>query len=321
LLPAGKPMTVLHAFDIPEDDGLLASWLEAKIAGPHLGELVTELEVLREADQSAPSTKRMDGRDLGPRTKLEDVLENRLRDVCQRGLAVVPSEALRRLFREPGLLIELQNRVLTEGGAYWDQKLQESDELAQGTDAGWARLSETLADKTKVSPFREAVSLRPTRPVRWFVAGVAAAAAVAVIGIMVQDQIQGPAQVAQAGWGWNRANAFPRNVSGEQYLRILADEAEEWRRKQPDTPQALAQRINEFREGCSRLILDEHQPLKPPDRKWLVEHCHLWAKTLDEQLAELEAGKDVAAVRGQVDQLVERLAKILRDQAAKPAGV
>jgi hypothetical protein len=149
MLRAGETMKVLHTFDIPEDDALLASWTEAKIAGVHLGELVAELEVLREADHTAAVPKH-DGRGLEPTVKLEEVLGNRLPDICARGLAAVPAQIIRRLFREPSLLIDLQERVLTEGGPYWDKKLRESDELKKRTEAGWARLAATLPAKPSV---------------------------------------------------------------------------------------------------------------------------------------------------------------------------
>jgi hypothetical protein len=109
-------------------------------------------------------------------------------------------------------------------------------------------------------------------------------------------------------------------VTRKQYLTALADGAEQWRGKRPDTPQALAQRINEFRQGCSQLILADHKPLAPGDRNWLVDKCHLWASKLDVDLAALENGKDVLAVRAEVDQMVDKLVKTLRDRAAQPAA-
>jgi hypothetical protein len=311
-------MMTLHTFDIPEDDALLASWLEDMIAGPHLGELVSELEVLREAGRVDRDSQQTETHGPGQQTTLEQVLGRRREAVSQEGLAAVPAKSLRRLFRQPELLIALQDHVLTEGGAYWDRKLRESNDLSERTETGWHRLSESpVIGPPAVQPVRPARELR-ARPMRWFVAGLATAAAVAVFAVIGWDRMQGPQQVAKTGWGWIKPDAFPVELSREQYLKMLADEAEEWSRKRPDTPQDLAQRISEFREGCSRLILSEHKPLPPADRKWLVERCRVWAKKLDEQLADLEAGKTTAIVRAQVDETVDRLAKALRDRAAKP---
>jgi hypothetical protein len=208
--------------------------------------------------------------------------------------------------------------VLGEGEAYWDRKLRASDALSKKVETGWRRLSESTAvSPPSARPARPTSATRP-RPVRWFVAGLATAAAIAVGAFFGWERIQGPQQVA-AGWGWSKPNAFPADVSRAEYLKTLADDAEEWRRKRPDTPQALAQRISEFREGCSRLILADHPPLPSADRKWLVERCRVWAKKLDDQLANLEAGKPIASVRGQVDDIVDKLTKALRDRANTPA--
>lgn len=300
-------MMALHTFDIPEDDALLANWLEDMIAGPHSGEFVAELGVLLEAGKFDRRSR-----------SLEAVLGQSVQSVSQQGLANVPARSLRRLFRHPELLLELQDHVLTEGGAYWDRKLHASKDLSKKVETGWQRLSASTAVSLPSSRLPRPTSQSRPRPVRWFVAGLATAAAIAVGAFFGWERFGSPQQVA-SGWGWTRPNAFPADVSRAEYLKTLADEAEEWRKKRPDTPQALAQRISEFREGCSRLILAEHQPLPPADRKWLVERCRVWAKKLDDQLADLEAGKPIATVGGQVDDVVDKLSKALRDRANIPA--
>jgi hypothetical protein len=311
-------MMALHAFDIPEDDAVLANWLEDMIAGPHLGEFVSELEVLLEAGR----TRRPQETRGGGQPSLEQVLGQNLRAVSQRGLATLPARSLRQLFRHPELLLDLQDHVLTEGGAYWDRKLLASKDLSKKIETGWRRLSESTVVSAPPASAPAARTARPAsesrpRPLRWFVSGLATAAAIAVGAFLGWDRLQGPQQVA-SGWGWTKPNAFPDDASRADYLKTLADEAEEWRRKKPDTPQALAKRITEFRDGCSRLILADHKPLPAADRKWLVERCRVWAKKLDDQLADLEAGKPIATVRAQVDDVVDKLTKALRDRASNP---
>jgi hypothetical protein len=320
MLRAGETMKVLHTFDISEDDALLASWTEAKIAGVHVGELVAELEVLREADHTAAVPKH-DGPGLEPTVKLEDVLGNRLPDICARGLAAVPAQIIRRLFREPSLLIDLQERVLTEGGPYWDKKLRESDELKKRTEAGWARLAATLPAKPSVRLAPESIASRPAGGARWFVTrfAAAAAAAVALVGFWAWDRMQGHLQMANADCGWNRPDAIPHGVSREQYFQTLADEIEECRQKRPNDPEALAQQINEVRAGCSRLILHQHD-LPKADQEWLVKKCHLWAKKFDDQLAPLEVDKkSVAEVYAKFDETLQQAAKLLRDRTNERA--
>jgi hypothetical protein len=332
-------MTTLHAFNIPEDDALLPNWLEEQIASTHLGELVAELEVLQEVERSFSGQDPDDDQRSGQPTTLDAFLGNRLPQVCQRGLAAVPPIVLRRLFRYPDLLIELQNQVLTAQSAYWDQKLDESDDLSESVGAGWTRLTLELGELSPPRPTERPASSRPVktggRPIRWYFAGLATAAAIAVAAFVAQDQFKGQQQAAlpqpgppqgvvqggaPTGWGWSKPGAFPSDVTRKQYLTVLADEAEQWRGKRPDTPRALAQRINEFRQGCSQLILADHKPLAPGDRNWLVDKCHQWANKLDVELTALEKGEDVLAVRGKVDEMVDKLVKTLRDRAAQPSA-
>jgi hypothetical protein len=326
-------MTTLHLFNIPEDDAILPGWLEAQLAGPYLGELVAELEVLQEADQSFRTRSQASGsRDDQERT-LESLFGNRLPQVGQRGLTNVPAAVLRRLFRNPRLLLELQHHVLTEGSSYWDQKLEESEELTESASAGWTRLTQ---EPDTNSPARPSIrpSVRPQSsdrattagtPMRWYFSGFATAAAIAAGVFLVQDRFPGrpplgQQPVAASGWGWSKPGALPSGVTRDRYLNALADAAHQWRNKRPDTPQELAKRINEFRQGCSTLILADHKPLPPPDQKWLVDKCGQWAKKLDNHLADLEGGKSPPVVRDAVDQTVDKLEKALRDRADHPAA-
>src|SRR5207253_3173371 len=105
-------------------------------------------------------------------------------------------------------------------------------------------------------------------------------------------------------WGWSRPGALPGDVPAPAYLDRLADAAAEWFARRPDEPLALARRIAEFRQGCSVLILAEHKPLSAEDRRWLVVRCRAWAGALDRHLAAVEAGRDPARVRTEVDETV-----------------
>jgi hypothetical protein len=104
-------------------------------------------------------------------------------------------------------------------------------------------------------------------------------------------------------------------LAAPAYLNRLADEGDEWFAKRPEDAASLAKRLNEMRQGCSTLILATHQPLKNEDRQWLVEKCRAWAKNFDQQLADLEQGKDPALVRSEIDTTVNRLVKALRERA------
>jgi hypothetical protein len=101
-----------------------------------------------------------------------------------------------------------------------------------------------------------------------------------------------------------------------QYLNKLADDAAEWSNKKPDDAKAVAQRIQEFRAGCATVMLAQHKPLKDADRAWLLDRCNAWAQKLDQELAKLDQHLEEAAqVRTEVDGIVEKLQKALRDRA------
>ena len=136
------------------------------------------------------------------------------------------------------------------------------------------------------------------------------------------DQAKDRAQIAELqsrpaatpGWGWNRpANAPPLGASA--YLASLEQGAQDWFKKRPDDRIGLAQRLLEFRQGCSKLILAEHPALAEVDKRWLVRRCRNWAAQLDRHLANLEGGNDVLQVRGEIDKTVREITESLKARA------
>jgi hypothetical protein len=116
-------------------------------------------------------------------------------------------------------------------------------------------------------------------------------------------------------WGWNKPTSRPLDGPAPAYLNRLAEAAEEWFSKRPEKPLALATRIAEFRQGCSKLILSNHEPLSDEDRRWLIVRCRLCAARLDKQLAALEAGRGPLQVRDEADQTIRDLIKAIRARA------
>jgi hypothetical protein len=147
-----------------------------------------------------------------------------------------------------------------------------------------------------------------------------ATAAVVLIAISLYHELSpqpgvGPGTVA---WGWGKPGALPEKATREEYLNNLANEANEWFKQKPDNPQALAQRIAQFRQGCSVLMLSPHPALPPADHQWLVAKCKAWAGKLDEQLAALEGGADLNTVRDATDGIVQKLIEALQTRANTP---
>jgi hypothetical protein len=187
--------------------------------------------------------------------------------VRERGLSVLPQTLLRQLLTQPSLLLALQGHVLSEGGPYWDRLLQGDPGLDGMIERGRRRLEAVVASGGAVrvrSPDRPTVPRSPWYARPWLVSLATAAAVLLAVGVWNGVRPSRPA-VAVA-WGWDRPGALPQDVSADVYLSALADGAEQWFNKRPETAEALARRILQFRQGCSRLLLAEHAPPVLPVR-------------------------------------------------------
>lgn len=301
----------LHALDIPDAPVDLAPWLERQLTGLHLAELVAELSAVH-------------GTPAGSARGLEDMLGPHLQRVLESGLSTVPHPVLCELLRQPRSLLDLQERLLVEGGPYWDGIEEQSDTVREQFVRGWQQVSQLLGDDAPATPSelrpvesKSDVRIAPRARRGGYVLTLLAAAATLVIGFFLGDRFgPKPPQVA-AGWGWQRPGTLDAVGSQAEYLNHLADSAEEWFKKRPDTPATLARRIGEFRDGCSILLLAEHRPLAPETKAWLRERCSAWAGKLDAHRNGLEAGQDVQAVRAAADDTIQKLIKALRTKAAE----
>jgi hypothetical protein len=226
---------------------------------------------------------------------------------------------VRHLLQQPALLLDLQELVLSAGGAYWNRVAPAASNLTAPVERGLGKLRAFLATHQRQSSSGPAI-LPVTRPVAWYrrpwVVSLATAAVVLLAVILWRQFVPPSAQpIAATAWGWNKPDALPKNVSAAAYLNRLADGAEEWFDKRPEEPMALAQRIGELRQGCSRLIFAEHQALPDKERTWLVEKCRGWAARLDHDREALEAGQDARQVLARTDETVRQVIDTLRTQA------
>jgi hypothetical protein len=103
------------------------------------------------------------------------------------------------------------------------------------------------------------------------------------------------------------------------YFHRLAETAGEWFDARPTDAAGLARRLGELRQGCSSLILADHQGLSAADQAWLVERCRTWAAKFDAQRTAIEGGADPAAVRAEADETVRKLMTALRERARATA--
>jgi hypothetical protein len=309
------------ALEIPDDTKALPGWLDRHLVGPDLGALVAELEAVH-----GPVAREV---------ALLNVLGNHRNDVLAQGLATLPKDRLRRLLRQPRLLLDLQELILISGGPYWFDRAAQGPQRA-AVDRGWQRLAASLATERTgqaTVPSRSVIPMLTPIPVpslparsRWYRRGwvlslTTIAAALLVVAAAVRWHAVEPRQagVAVVAWGWSRPGALSQELPRADYLNRLADEAHEWFDRRPEDRAGLARRLAEFRQGCTTLIQARHRPLSAEDRAWLVEKCRAWAAKFDGYLAAVGAGQDPLQVRGQADETINRLLATLRDRAKTPA--
>lgn len=319
----------LHVLDMPGDPALLGRWLERHLVGMRLAELAAELAAVHPETADVP-------------VALDEILGDAGPLVLSEGLRGVTGEALRRFLAHPHALLALQERVLAEGGPYWDRVKPPTDRRERDLRRDWEGLrariggfaAEDAADPgpgPDVLPFRAepapvAVAAAGRGRTRAWgrLAGALAAAVILVLFALAWPTIRDARRMGQgvavaSAWGWGREGALGEDLPRAEYLDRLADAAEEWFDRRPDDALALARRLGELRQGCSRLILSPKGPLGDEDRRWLTDRCRAWAVAIDGHLTALEGGDDPRVVREAADATVRKLITALRDRA-RPAG-
>jgi hypothetical protein len=306
----------LHSLTIPDDPADLPRWLERRLMAPDFGRFVAELAALFPA--AGPAAPRR-------------LFDRWLPVAMDEGLDPLPAEVLRQLLRHPADLAAFQERIATDGGGYWDEVLDRSDDLAGPLKRGKRSLERVLSADAPPSGKRAVRKAVPSEVVRrtgrrgyknWAIVstGVAACLAVAVGFLATRGPGESPVRKDQIAWGWGKPSGLATTQSNpKDYLNKLAANAEEWSEHQPGDAAGVGTRIAEMRIGCTRLMHSSYGPLSPADKAWLLDQCRAWAKALDGHQQALDAGADPLAVRAEVDQTVRAIAGTLREKA-KQAG-
>lgn len=160
----------LHTFDIPDDPALLPRWLEQHLMGLDLARLVTELGVLGGARDE-------------PSASLAEVLGEQRHGVLHTGLGALAQTQLRRLIRQPQLLLELQRLVLDEGGDYWTTVPASTRQTATSR-ATWSKVEKALRERPVETVL--ASMYAASKPWIWAGAGWLCTAAVVLVAILLQ---------------------------------------------------------------------------------------------------------------------------------------
>lgn len=285
----------LLSLDVPDEHDALARWLEDRLTGLELRDLIVELESIRE--------------DTGRQLSLAEVCGEDLPKALQSGLACLSEATLRSLLRYPETILKLQERILVDGGEYWSTGTVPSSRR-RTIDAGWIVLERAIAAEP-AQPTSDSAIDRPNRRRLISLAG-AAIAATLLAGIV---WINLP-ETDDDDWGWSRPGALTADLSGPRYLNHLADAAGEWFTRPRDSRQALEQRLLEFRSGCVALLASVHPQLNATDREWLLERCRSWVGQIDSRLAEIKTEAALEEVTASADATVGVLVDALRRRAS-----
>jgi hypothetical protein len=309
-------MTLL-TMTIPDDPAELPHWLERRLMAPDFGLFIAELSA------HFPATPA----DAQPR----HLLDRWLPVALDQGLVPIPPDVLAQLLRHPAVLAALQERVVIDGGAYWDDLPGAADDLSERLEQGKRSLQRILSTPTPSSNGTAAPKAAPKAVPSgvtkrtggrgykiWAIVStvVATCLAVAVVWPVVSRPDDPPVLKARIAWGWAKPGGLAIDQSNpKDYLNKLAANVEEWSLYRPSDPSGVGTRITELRLGCTLLMHSTYGPLTPADKAWLLEHCRVWAKTLDGHQQALDAGADSLAVRAAVDEMVREMAATLRGKA------
>jgi hypothetical protein len=285
--------------DIPDQPAELAPWLERHLVGLELADVIAGIEAL--GGRSANGTT------------LAQLLGDRRAAVLERGLSALSREQLQALLRQPRRLLELQELVLRDGGAYW-RNLPLSADHRRIVDNAWTVVESGLSSAPQPATASAPGGIAQRR-VPWAAFSIAAALLIGLFGWWQFQQSRGPT----SGWGFDKPGVLAAEMPARDYLNSLADAAGEWFNKHPSRVEGLTKRLTEFRHGCDTLLAAPHPQLAAADREWLLDRCRVWAGKLDGHIADLNSGKDLETVRGEADATINKLIAALRERAGMVA--
>ena len=297
----------LVLLEMPDEHGALCAWLERRLLGVNLRDLVEQLQLV------------LGRRDVPP--SLASVCGDRLDQVFQGGLSALGAAQVRALVANPTLLLELQERVLVEGGDYWSQ-LPADPRAVQAARDQWPAIAQASGAGAEAGPGpangvqaarRDVPSAKPTRRRR----AAALAAMAAVLLVAASIWILRPAEPTS---GFDRPGLLTSALPAAQWRAAVARALEEdWFAERPTAATALQRRLGEMVRGCNSLLATDLTQLSAPEREALRERCRAWRGKFEEQRAALATGaKDLATVMREADALVVQMAAWLRE--GEPAG-
>jgi hypothetical protein len=191
-------------------------------------------------------------------------------------------------------------------------------------EPGFAELVK-LADEMEASR-RKALWGRRAAAVAWILSA-------AVVGVIAWVAVQRALALNAHYRGLNQPNAIAHletKPSPIAYTKGLAKIAIDGADTLPNDPILLAQRIGEYRLGCTRLIHAEMRPLGPEGKKLLQAKCRLWGEKLSTCLYKIDQPDvNVADIKEEAKEIIDKIPLVVTelgkqleaaDTSASPGG-
>ena len=297
--------------DIPEDDKELPRWLESILVSPNFGKTIAQLVYIQTEDSN-------------PHASADAFTDKQLRQFAKVGLTDATYDQCKAFLRQPAALVALNDAIFAEGDSYWIQRIANASRadhqfLDEFAKANFAPVdSEISRSKERSnSDNGQARDAADSSFSRRSIFALAAALLVAAFGYSYYQNNLAP---KGEDWGWQSANALPRNLPQDEYLRSIGEVALEWFEQPSNTPAQLAANLQTLSSGCQRLIEDDHPSLSDANREWLIEKCTDWKQSIDllvdsaSEIEHLDEAKQ-QAIKNAADDLVSKISLTLNNRA------
>lgn len=294
-------------FTFPENDEKISDWLEALLLSPDFGAAISQIADFKPEGLN-DQTKSLSAEELD---KLSEI-----------GLSQLSVEQCRWLLRNPKRLVELNEKVFEVGSPYWMGKLQGSasdapilkevsNSISQfDSTAAATSQSQSKSDSTgSVQLSRRSFFQTTTGKL------VALAASLMFIAVAI-PAYKMFTDTGNSQWGWQNVS-LAKQDSRELYFGKLDQSLAEWFDVSKGSKELLAKRLEQFSDGCDRLINAEHDSLSQSDQDWLLEKCEAWKVTIDELVASAKQANDdqqVARIKNSADDLVTKISLAFKNR-------
>lgn len=276
----------------------LNAWLDAQLVGLHLRNLIDELYALNDQREAlSRSTAPLENFPPGRIQSLDEILNpDLLSRVRREGTSALHQSKIQALFRSPDVLLDLQEDIFINGGAYWQTvpRTAEHNRLAT-LDFEALREKKGAAEAPTSTPalvsMREPSSQILVERKSW--KNAVFAATVLAMSVLVTLAVLNPSREPQmSGTGFGTPGLLDNNVDSQlEYFQRMSVANGEWLKKSRNDSAELLAALKSYSQDCQILIDSKHPALDDRHERWLKSKCGEWKGKIDEIVAALESDK------------------------------